>query len=197
MKTLRNILAQQLGVDRIETCHAKGETSVTVYSGSIVRVLIILRDHPDLLFKQLMDICGVDYPERPQRFEVVYHLLSLEHNQRIRIKLSTEENTAVPSVTGVYKSANWYEREIWDLYGIPFSQHPDLRRILTDYNFDGHPMRKDFPLSGSTEVRYDKTLKRVAYEPLKLPQEYRHFDFLSPWEGILSEDPESPPEPSK
>ncbi|MBY0430201.1 MAG: NADH-quinone oxidoreductase subunit C, partial [Rhodospirillales bacterium] len=134
-------------------------------------------------FKQLMDLCGIDYPQREQRFEVVYHLLSMKHNQRIRVKAPTDEDTPVPSVTGVFSAANWFEREAWDMYGIFFADHPDLRRLLTDYGFEGHPLRKDFPLTGYVEVRYDDEQKRVVYEPVKLTQDFRTFDFLSPWEG--------------
>jgi NADH-quinone oxidoreductase subunit C len=131
-----------------------------------------------------MDVCGVDYPDRDERFEVVYNLLSLKLNQRVRVKVTTDEDSPVPSVTGVFRSAGWYERETWDLYGIFFSDHPDLRRLLTDYGFEGHPLRKDFPLTGYVEVRYDDEQKRVVYEPVRLTQEFRTFDFLSPWEGM-------------
>ncbi len=162
---------------------ANGELMVVVERDSIVKVLTGLRDSGNLRFKQLMDVCGVDYPDREERFEVVYNLLSLSQNLRIRIKVSTDENTPVPSVTGVFSSAGWWERETWDLFGIFFSGHPDLRRILTDYGFEGHPLRKDFPQTGYVEVRYDEDLKRVVYEPVKLAQEFRSFDFMSPWEG--------------
>ena len=161
-----------------------GELIVTVRREAIVKALTFLRDDTNCRFKMLVDICGVDYPERDERFEVVYNLLSLTHNQRIRVKVTTDETTPVPSVTGVFSSAGWAEREAWDLYGILFSDHPDLRRILTDYGFEGHPLRKDFPLTGYVEVRYDDEQKRVVYEPVKLTQEFRTFDFLSPWEGI-------------
>ncbi|MCH7539531.1 MAG: NADH-quinone oxidoreductase subunit C [Proteobacteria bacterium] len=161
-----------------------GELIVTVRRETIVKALTFLRDDTNCRFKMLVDICGVDYPERDERFEVVYNLLSLTHNQRIRIKVTTDETTPVPSVTGVFSAAGWAEREAWDLYGILFSDHPDLRRILTDYGFEGHPLRKDFPLTGYVEVRYDDEQKRVVYEPVKLTQEFRTFDFLSPWEGI-------------
>ena len=150
----------------------------------IAKLLIFLRDDVNCQFKQLMDICGVDYPERPQRFEVVYNLLSLVHNNRVTVKVMLDDNSSIPSVSKVFSSADWWEREIWDLFGIFFSGHPDLRRILTDYGFDGHPLRKDFPLTGYVEVRYDDAQKRVVYEPVKLTQEYRDFDFLSPWEGM-------------
>jgi NADH-quinone oxidoreductase subunit C len=163
-----------------------GELTLTVAGASIVPVLSFLRDDAKCMFKQLMDVCGVDYPERERRFDVVYHLLSLKLNQRIRVKVETDEATPVPSVTGVFNSAGWFEREAWDLYGIFFADHPDLRRILTDYGFEGHPMRKDFPLTGYVEVRYDDEQKRVVYEPVKLMQEFRSFDFESPWEGMTA-----------
>ena len=150
----------------------------------IAKLLVFLRDDVNCQFKQLMDICGVDYPERPKRFEVVYNLLSLVHNNRVTVKVMLDDNSSIPSVSKVFSSADWWEREIWDLFGIFFSGHPDLRRILTDYGFDGHPLRKDFPLTGYVEVRYDDAQKRVVYEPVKLTQEYRDFDFLSPWEGM-------------
>jgi NADH-quinone oxidoreductase subunit C len=166
-----------------------GELIVTARSSAIVNVLTYLRDDPACLFKILIDVCGVDYPDREQRFEVVYHLLSLRHNRRVRVKVITDEATPVPSVTGVFGSAGWYERETWDLYGVFFSDHPDLRRILTDYGFEGHPLRKDFPLTGYVEVRYDQEQKRVVYEPVKLAQDFRSFDFLSPWEGMTPDLP--------
>ena len=150
----------------------------------IAKLLVFLRDDVNCQFKQLMDICGVDYAERPQRVEVVYNLLSLVHNNRVTVKVMLDDNSSIPSVSKVFSSADWWEREIWDLFGIFFSGHPDLRRILTDYGFDGHPLRKDFPLTGYVEVRYDDAQKRVVYEPVKLTQEYRDFDFLSPWEGM-------------
>lgn len=165
----------------VEVVH--GELMVRVQRNAIVRVLKFLRDDSACHFKCLMDVCGVDYPGRDERFEVVYNLLSLRHNQRIRIKLTTDEETPVPSVTGVFNSAGWWEREAWDLFGIYFSDHPDLRRILTDYGFEGHPMRKDFPLTGFVEMRYDEAQKRVIYEPVQLTQEFRRFDFMSPWES--------------
>ena len=146
-------------------------------------VLTYLRDDEECRFTQLMDVCGVDYPDRLQRFEVVYHLISIRLNARVRVKLAVDEMTAVPSVTGIFPTANWFEREVWDMYGVFFADHPDLRRILTDYGFDGHPQRKDFPLTGYVELRYDEDQKRVVYEPVKLTQAYRSFDFLSPWEG--------------
>ncbi len=161
-----------------------GELVVEVRAEEIVKVAKFARDDANCLCKVCTDICGVDYPERELRFEVVYNLLSLKHNQRVRLKVSTDEDTPVPSVTGIWPSANWYERECWDHYGVFFTDHPDLRRILTDYGFDGHPQRKDFPLTGYVEVRYDDEQRRVVYEPVKLTQEFRTFDFLSPWEGM-------------
>ena len=159
------------------------ELCLVVEGGTIARLLTFLRDDSNCLFKQLMDICGVDYPDRDPRFEVVYHLLSLRHNQRIRVKVRCGEDDVVPSASGVFSAATWYEREAWDLYGIVFSGNPDLRRLLTDYGFEGHPMRKDFPLTGFVEVRYDEAQKRVIYEPVALTQGFRSFDFLSPWES--------------
>jgi len=162
---------------------AHNELMVTARAEQIVKVVTFLRDDPMCLFKVLVDICGTDYPERPKRFDVVYNLLSLVHNQRIRIKVEADDETPVLSITGVHNSANWFEREIWDMYGVMFSDHPDLRRLLTDYGFEGHPLRKDFPLTGFVETRYDNERKRVVYDPVKLSQEFRKFDFLSPWEG--------------
>ena len=167
----------------IEASLEHGALIVVVPREQIVRVLTFLRDDPEMLFKQLVDVSGVDFPERAPRFDVVYQLLSFRHNQRLRVKVRTDENMPVPSVTGVFSSAGWFEREVWDMYGVLFSGHPDLRRILTDYGFDGHPQRKDFPLTGYVELRYDVEQKRVVYEPVKLNQAYRSFDFLSPWEG--------------
>lgn len=169
-------------VDEVET--RLGELMLVVKGGWIVHVLTHLRDDPACQFKMLIDICGVDYPERAQRFDVVYNLLSLTRNQRIRVKVRTGEETPVPSVVSVFSAANWFERETWDLYGVAFSDHPDLRRLLTDYGFDGHPLRKDFPLTGHIEVRYDDEQKRVVYDRVKLSQDFRTFDFLSPWEGM-------------
>jgi NADH-quinone oxidoreductase subunit C len=162
-----------------------GELILWTTPASVTALLTLLRDDPRCRFNMLVDICGVDYPERDQRFEVVYNLLSLPHNLRVRVKLATDEATPVPSVASIYRTAGWFEREAWDLYGIFFSDHDDLRRLLTDYGFEGHPMRKDFPLTGYVEVRYDEEQKRVVYETVKLTQEFRSFDFLSPWEGML------------
>lgn len=162
---------------------AWGELTLHVGRDDIVAVLTALRDDPSLRFVSFVDICGADYPGRAERFDVVYHLLSPVKNVRVRVKTTTDEDTPVPSATAVFPGALWYEREAWDLYGILFAGHPDLRRILTDYGFDGHPLRKDFPTTGFVEVRYDDEVKRVVYEPVKLRQEMRVFDFLSPWEG--------------
>jgi NADH-quinone oxidoreductase subunit C len=162
---------------------AYGELSIVVPAHVIGRVLSYLRDDPGMLFQELVDLCGVDYPDRERRFDVVYHLLSLRHNQRIRVKVETDETTPVPSVTSVFPNADWFEREAYDMYGILFAEHPDLRRILTDYGFEGYPLRKDFPLTGHVELRYDEEQKRVVYEPVRLRQDFRNFDFLSPWEG--------------
>jgi NADH-quinone oxidoreductase subunit C len=161
-----------------------GQLIVRARRDAIVPMMTFLRDDPKCLFKVMIDLCGVDYPDRPERFEVVYNLLSLKLNQRIRVKVTTDEEGLVPSITGVFSAAGWFEREAWDLFGIYFSDHPDLRRILTDYGFEGHPLRKDFPLTGYVEVRYDEEQKRVVYEKVKLKQEFRSFDFLSPWEGM-------------
>ncbi len=162
---------------------AYGELNVTVAPEDIVDVAKFLRDDPACQFVSFIDISGADYPSRTKRFDVNYHLLSPKKNLRIRVKVMTDEDTPVPSVTGIYPGADWFERETYDLYGVLFSGHPDLRRLLTDYGFDGHPLRKDFPLTGFVEVRYDDEVKRVVYEPVELKQEFRNFDFLSPWEG--------------
>jgi NADH-quinone oxidoreductase subunit C len=161
---------------------AFGEVTVLADAARIVGLMTLLRDDPELQFQQLIDLCGADYPQRERRFDVVYHLLSMTKNRRIRIKVETDEDTPVPSIVGVHPAANWFEREAFDLYGVFFEGHPDLRRILTDYGFHGHPMRKDFPMTGYVEVRYDDELKRVVYEPVRAV-EFRSWDFLSPWEG--------------
>ncbi|CAH0340336.1 NADH-quinone oxidoreductase subunit C [Rhizobium sp. CECT 9324] len=160
-----------------------GELTLTAKAENIISLLTFLRDDVQCGFVNLIDICGVDYPKREDRFEVVYHLLSPRQNQRIRIKVATGEFKPVPSACPVFPGADWFERETWDMYGILFTDHPDLRRILTDYGFEGHPLRKDFPTTGFVEVRYDDNAKRVVYEPVELKQEFRNFDFLSPWEG--------------
>ncbi len=161
-----------------------GEQVLNVAGGMLLPLLTALRDDVDAQFVQLVDIAGVDFPEREQRFEVVYLLLSLKKNERLRVRVVTDEKTPIPSAISVFSSAGWYEREAWDMYGILFADHPDLRRILTDYGFEGHPQRKDFPLTGYVELRYDVEQKRVVYEPVKLNQAYRNFDYLSPWEGM-------------
>ena len=162
---------------------AYGELTLEVRASEIVQAVRFLRDDTSCLFVNLTDICGVDYPSRDKRFEVVYHFLSPKQNMRIRVKLKADDETPVPSIVEVFPGAEWFEREIYDMYGVLFSGHPDLRRILTDYGFDGYPLRKDFPLTGYVEVRYDDEKKRVVYEPVRLNQEFRDFDFMSPWEG--------------
>lgn len=184
LELLNELLPQLLGRDYVMSAIVKDELTLSVRRESIARVLATLRDDSRTLFKVLVDICGVDYPEQAERFEVVYHLLSLKHNFRLRVKITTDEETPVPSTVGVYNAAGWFEREAWDMYGIMFAGNPDLRRILTDYGFDGHPLRKDFPLTGYVELRYDPAQQRVVYEPVKLTQDFRNFDYLSPWEGM-------------
>ncbi len=175
-----NTLGEQVAAQQI----IREELILSVAARHLLRVLTFLRDDANCLFQQLITIAGVDFPEREKRFEVVYCLLSLRHNQRIRVRVAAGEGETVPSATGVFSSANWFEREVWDLYGVWFADHPDLRRLLSDYGFEGHPLRKDFPLTGYVELRYDDEQKRVVYEPVKLTQEFRNFDFLSPWEGM-------------
>ena len=167
-------------ITRYEVAH--GELNVYAPAGRIVGALTFLRDAPAFRFQQLIDLCGADYPDRAKRFDVVYHLLSLAKNHRVRVKVETDEDTPVPTVISVYPGADWFEREAFDMYGIRFEGHPDLRRLLTDYGFQGYPLRKDFPMTGYVEVRYDDEQKRVVYEPVKIT-EFRAFDFLSPWEG--------------
>jgi NADH-quinone oxidoreductase subunit C len=163
---------------------AYGELTLEVERTRWLDVARTLRDDPAFLFVSFTDITAADYPEREQRFDVVLHLLSPKHNRRIRVKTQTDEETPIASLTGLFPGADWFERETYDLFGVTFTGHPDLRRIMTDYGFEGHPLRKDFPMSGFVEVRYDDERKRVVYEPVKLTQEYRKFDFLSPWEGV-------------
>jgi NADH-quinone oxidoreductase subunit C len=184
LKDLGEHIAQSLPGAALKAEARRGELTVTVARAEVARALTFLRDDPRCRFEMLIDVCGADYPERPERFEVVYHLLSIAHNRRLRVKLAAGEDTPVPSVAGVYSTAAWFEREAWDLFGILFADHPDLRRILTDYGFEGHPLRKDFPLTGFVEVRYDDEQKRVVYDKVKLTQDFRTFDFLSPWEGM-------------
>jgi len=179
--------AMGASVNSYEVAH--GELTLLAPAAQALALTTFLRDDPRCLFGTMIDLCGVDYPERPKRFDVVYHFLSMRLNQRVRFKVETDEATPVPSISGVHPCAGWFEREAFDMYGILFSEHPDLRRLLTDYGFQGYPLRKDFPLTGHVEVRYDPEEKRVAYEPVKLPQAYRNFDFLSPWEGMTRELP--------
>ncbi len=169
--------------DVLGTTVHNGELTVTVTPGGILRFVEFLRDDPNCRFSTLIDITAVDWPERPVRFELVWHFLSMWRNQRIRVKAALRDEEMCPSITDAFPVANWYEREVFDMFGVLFSGHPDLRRILTDYGFRGHPLRKDFPTTGYVELRYDEVAKRVVYEPVKLTQEYRQFDFLSPWEG--------------
>ena len=177
-------LTGKLGPKLVSFEVALGELTIEVKRDSVPAVITLLRDDERCRFGCLIDICGVDYPERDERFDVVYHLLSPWQNHRIRVRVTANAETPVPSLVGVFPAANWFEREAYDLYGILFDGHPDLRRLLTDYGFQGHPLRKDFPLTGFVELRYDDEQKRVVYEPVKLMQEYRSFDFLSPWEGM-------------
>lgn len=177
-------IAAQLGQVVLRQDIAFGELRIEVQSSDLLRVMKFLRDDTNCLFKSLMDLCGVDFPEQQKRFEINYNLLSYKHNQRIRVKVRTDEDTPVPSVAPVFPTAAWFERECWDMYGVFFADHIDLRRLLTDYGFEGHPLRKDFPLTGYVEVRYDDEQRRVVYEPVKLTQSFRTFDFLSPWEGM-------------
>ncbi|MER9631528.1 NADH-quinone oxidoreductase subunit C [Mesorhizobium sp. M0296] len=183
LNDLSTYLGEKL-VGRIgEAVFAYRELTIPVEPRDLIEVVTFLRDDPKCQFISIIDVCGADYPSRAKRFDVVYHLLSPRQNIRIRIKVQADEETLVPSITGIYPGADWFERETYDLYGVLFSGHPDLRRILTDYGFEGHPLRKDFPLTGFVEVRYDDEAKRVIYEPVELKQEFRNFDFLSPWEG--------------
>jgi len=174
-------LSTRIGV--LSAVEAFGELTVTVALDSLLDLMAHLKDDPTTRMTSLVDITAVDHPERPDRFDVVYHLLSMYTNGRVRVKAHVADTAMVPSLISIYPAANWFEREVYDLFGILFSGHPDLRRILTDYGFRGHPLRKDFPTTGYTEVRYDEVQKRVVYEPVKLVQEYRQFDFMSPWEG--------------
>jgi NADH-quinone oxidoreductase subunit C len=183
LEDLAGLIEPVLGDVIVSRTIASGELTFVVEGHAIMRALTFLRDEPSLLFKELVDLCGVDYPARERRFDVVYHLLSVRHNLRLRLKVETDEATPVPSVRSVYPTADWFEREAWDMYGILFSGHPDLRRLLTDYGFEGHPLRKDFPMTGYVELRYDEEQKRVVYEPVQLRQDFRNWDFLSPWEG--------------
>ena len=186
VEDLRTAAADLLGAAVTAKVVARGELTLNVARDQIVPVLTRLRDDPALRFEVLIDICAVDYPARALRFDVVYHLLSMRLNQRIRLKVETDTDSPIGSAVDVFPAANWYEREAYDMCGILFTGHPDLRRILTDYGFKGYPLRKDFPMSGYVEVRYDDEQKKVVYEPIKLTQEFRKFDFESPWEGMPS-----------
>ena len=183
LEEMLELIRPALGPDLIDARIEHDELGLSVRPQTIVETLTFLRDEPRLTFRQMVDLCGVDFPDREQRFDVVYHLLSMHANRRVRVRIETDETTPVPTVTGVFPTAGWFEREAWDLFGIFFSGNPDLRRLLTDYGFEGHPLRKDFPLTGYVEVRYDDEQKRVVYEPVALRQDFRTFDFLSPWEG--------------
>lgn len=184
LKEFREYIQETIPADIEVTFETVSDSLVLrVAPSSISRLLLFLRDNTGCLFKQLIDVCGVDYPNREKRFDIVYQLLSLKHNRRLRVKVSAAEDDVVPSASSAFKAAGWFEREVWDMYGVQFSGNPDLRRILTDYGFEGHPQRKDFPLTGYVELRYDNEKKAVVYEPVKLDQEFRNFDFLSPWEG--------------
>jgi NADH-quinone oxidoreductase subunit C len=183
LQALSDHIASSLGEAIEDRAIAYDELTIVARREDIVRVATFLRDDPQCRFVCFIDICGADYPAREERFDVVYHFLAPHHNRRIRVKVRTDEVNPVPSLNGVFAAANWYERETYDMYGVLFTGHPDLRRILTDYGFEGHPLRKDFPMTGYVEVRYDDGQGRVVYEPVKLSQEFRNFDFLSPWEG--------------
>jgi NADH-quinone oxidoreductase subunit C len=195
LQALGEHVASSLGEAVTDWAIAYGDLTVVVRGQDILRAVRFLHDDPQCRFVSFIDICGADYPGRERRFDVVYHFLSPQHNRRIRVKVEADEVTPVPSIIDIFPGANWFEREAYDMYGVLFSGHPDLRRILTDYGFEGHPFRKDFPLTGYVEVRYDDAEGRVVYEPVKLPQEFRNFDFLSPWEGtdyVLPGDEKAP-----
>ncbi|WP_026619308.1 NADH-quinone oxidoreductase subunit C [Ensifer sp. WSM1721] len=183
LNELASYLREMRGALIADSAIEYGELTLTVKTENLIALLTFLRDDVQCGFVSLIDVCGVDYPQRPDRFDVVYHLLSPRQNLRVRVKVATGEGEPVPSATAVYPGADWFEREAYDMYGILFTGHPDLRRILTDYGFEGYPLRKDFPVTGFVEVRYDDEVKRVVYEPVHLRQEFRNFDFLSPWEG--------------
>ncbi len=184
LKDLADYISEKLEKRVISHSFERDEMVFCANADDIQEVLQFLRDDRECQFTTLLDICGVDYPSRPERFDVVYTMLSIRQNNRVRIKVAIEEEQIVPTVTDIFSSALWYEREAWDMYGILFGGNPDLRRILTDYGFEGHPQRKDFPLTGYVELRYDEELKRVVYEPVELTQDFRRFDFMSPWEGM-------------
>jgi NADH-quinone oxidoreductase subunit C len=183
LNDLAAYIKERLDAQVQDTMVAFGDLTIHVEPFDLIAVLEFLKNDVQCRFVSIIDICGADYPAREKRFDVVYHLLSPYTNQRIRVKVKTDEDNPIPSATEVFPGADWFERETYDLYGVLFTGHPDLRRILTDYGFEGHPLRKDFPLTGFVEVRYDDEVKRVVYEPVELKQEFRNFDFLSPWEG--------------
>ena len=185
LQELGGYVTAQTGAHVAKSEIVRGELILWTTPESLLPLLQFLRDDARCRFRTLVDICGVDYPERPQRFEVVYNLLSIHKNHRVRVKVAADESTAVPSASGLFSTAGWFEREAWDLFGIFFAGNADLRRILTDYGFEGHPMRKDFPLTGYVELRYDEEQKRVIYDKVRLTQDFRTFDFMSPWEGML------------
>ncbi|NKD86940.1 NADH-quinone oxidoreductase subunit C [Haematospirillum sp. 15-248] len=186
LKDLGAHIAAMLPDDVVSVAVVRQELVVTINPTSVIRVMMALRDDATCKFTQMVELTAVDYPERENRFEIVYCLLSMTHNQRVRVKCMVDGEMPLPSITSVFSAANWFEREVWDMYGIFFAEHPDLRRILTDYGFQGHPLRKDFPLTGYVEMRYDEDQKRVIYEPVKLAQDFRTFDFLSPWENMTT-----------
>lgn len=183
LQQLKDHIEASLKDEVLSASIAYDELTFSIHHEHLIRVLMFLKEDPEARFQSLMDISGVDYPERPSRFDIVYHLLSYTNNFRVRVKIAVDEDTPVASAIGVFPTAGWFEREIWDMFGVMFSGHPDLRRILTDYGFQGHPLRKDFPLTGYVEVRYSEKQKRVVYEPVQLTQDFRTFDFMSPWEG--------------
>lgn len=183
LATLSEHITALLPQDVTSAVIAKDELILIARRASLIKVLTTLRDDANCQFTQLVELTAVDYPEREERFEVVYCLLSMKQNLRVRVKITTDEDTPVATATTVFSTAGWFEREVWDMFGVFFNDHPDLRRLLTDYGFEGHPLRKDFPLTGYVELRYDEDAKRVVYEPVKLAQDFRSFDFLSPWEG--------------
>lgn len=189
LEDLAALLSSKYGDYLKSAVVVNGELVLEAEREHILALLRVLRENQQCRFETFVDLCGVDYPEKAERFEVVYHLLSMRLNQRVRVRVATDEDTPVPSCVEIWPAANWFEREAFDMYGIQFGGHPDLRRILTDYGFEGFPLRKDFPLTGNYEVRYDPLEKRVVYEPVQLTQEYRNFDFLSPWEGIQADIP--------
>ena len=200
LNDLGDYIAGKAGRSVISWDVTLGELSIVTTRDSLSSLMKLIRDDSNCLLKVLVDVTATDYPEREERFEIVYNLLSLSHNHRVRVKVATDEKTPVPSIVPLFSAAGWFEREVWDMFGVFFTDHPDLRRMLTDYGFEGHPLRKDFPLTGYVEVRYDEEQKRVVYEPVKLTQDFRSFDFMSPWEGaeyILPGDEKSKKDPSE